>query len=119
MIDDEQVLDFQNNFSAIKRLEHPSIISYKALFYDLKKHNSHLVMEYVDFPSLKAYTFKSENEVKTLMFNILSTLNYMHKKQVCHRDLKPDNILYNPETLEIKIIDLQLAKTLVRRHKQI
>ncbi len=60
MIDDEQVLDFQNNFLAVHRLKHPSIIMYKALFYDLKKHNSHLVMEYVNLPSLSEYRFINE-----------------------------------------------------------
>lgn len=34
----------------------------------------------------------------------------MHRKKIIHRDFNINNILINPETLEIKIIDFGLAK---------
>ncbi len=34
----------------------------------------------------------------------------MHNSGVCHRDIKPDNILYNPTKGKIKIIDFDLAR---------
>ena len=34
----------------------------------------------------------------------------MHKSGVCHRDIKPDNIIYNPVTEKIKLIDFNIAK---------
>ena len=36
-------------------------------------------------------------------------MSYMHEKQCCHRDLKPDNIIYQPETGIVKIIDFGFA----------
>jgi serine/threonine-protein kinase CHEK2 len=33
----------------------------------------------------------------------------MHSKQVCHRDIKLDNIIYNSETSIVKIIDMGFA----------
>jgi serine/threonine protein kinase len=38
------------------------------------------------------------------MKGILEAINYCHKNMICHRDLKPGNILINDKN-EIKIID--------------
>ena len=34
----------------------------------------------------------------------------MHGKSVCHRDIKLDNIIFDEETLQVKIIDLGFAQ---------
>lgn len=36
----------------------------------------------------------------------------MHSRGICHRDIKPQNILINPKTHEIKICDFGSAKQL-------
>ena len=37
-------------------------------------------------------------------------MDFLHKNNIIHRDLKHDNIMINPDTLEVKIIDLGFAK---------
>jgi mitogen-activated protein kinase 1/3 len=49
--------------------------------------------------------------VKTILYNILLGINYLHKNKVLHRDLKPANILVN-ENCTIKIADFGLARGL-------
>ena len=49
---------------------------------------------------------------KVFAFQLFKALYYMQLTKVCHRDLKPPNILINPETLELKICDFGSAKIL-------
>ena len=52
-----------------------------------------------------------ESKIKDIFRKLLSALNYMHSKHICHRDLKPQNILFldNSEKSEPKIIDFGLS----------
>lgn len=46
-----------------------------------------------------------ETIVADILKVLLNCASYMKEMKVCHRDLKPDNILYDPLTQNIKIID--------------
>jgi len=50
--EDEHLPGLKSNFLIMKRLNHPNILKYEALYIDIKKHQGWLVMEFVDFPSL-------------------------------------------------------------------
>jgi serine/threonine protein kinase len=47
---------------------------------------------------------------KVLVFQLFKALYYMSLTNLCHRDLKPPNILINPQTFEVKICDFGSAK---------
>ena len=65
--------------------------------------------------SMNLRTFITSNKVtkenfKQISIQVLKGLNSMHSVGIAHRDLKPDNILIDKETLEVVIADLGSAK---------
>jgi predicted ATPase/signal transduction histidine kinase len=52
-----------------------------------------------------------------LAVRIAGAVSDLHEQGVIHRDLKPDNILVDPRTLEVKLADLGLATRLPREQQ--
>jgi len=52
-----------------------------------------------------------ENQVKFYAVQIASAIGYLHSKDICHRDMKLENILMDEEGY-LKLIDFGLAKIL-------
>ncbi|XP_075438143.1 LOW QUALITY PROTEIN: glycogen synthase kinase-3 beta-like, partial [Ascaphus truei] len=52
--------------------------------------------------------------VKVYMYQLFRSLAYIHSQGVCHRDIKPQNLLVDPDTAVLKLCDFGSAKQLVR-----
>ena len=51
--------------------------------------------------------------VKLYMYQIMRSLAYIHSMGICHRDIKPQNLLLDPRTGVLKLCDFGSAKVLV------
>lgn len=51
--------------------------------------------------------------VKLYVWQMCRSLAYIHYRGICHRDIKPQNLLVNPNTHEMKLCDFGSAKKLV------
>ena len=97
---------------SLTALQHPNVVR----LYDyghLPDGEPVLVMQYVDSPSLKALLRTREFapwEIPLLIDAILAGLEVCHQSGVIHRDLKPGNLLVDPDTLDVKIIDLGVVR---------
>ena len=118
---------FLNEINILKELSHPNIVK----FADLKRTANHfyIMMEYCNggelCKTLEAHISKtgrpfSEEVVQSLMKQIISAFQYIHGKDIIHRDIKLENILLNYNTNEdkenknvikatVKIIDFGFA----------
>jgi serine/threonine protein kinase len=46
---------------------------------------------------------------------MLSGLEYLHNQGICHRDMKPENLLYNEDFI-LKVADFGFASTLAGKN---
>ncbi|KAI5850551.1 kinase-like domain-containing protein [Morchella snyderi] len=74
----------------------------------------YLAMEYLPAGDLDTFLKEqdlSEDDTKTVTKQILAGLEIMHKEAICHRDLKPGNILIARRTpVWVKIADFGVSK---------
>lgn len=99
-------------------LDHPNIIRLIEVFEDDKY--VHLVTEYCSggelLDHLMTFGRYSEQQTARLVGKILLAVKNLHLNNVCHRDLKPDNFMFEDETetAELKLIDFGLASKFLR-----
>lgn len=94
----------------------PGIVSVRDFFYG--NHTAYIVMEYIDGIDMKKYA-KSQggrlapNIVFGILKDVLKALNEVHKANIIHRDISPDNIMLTKKG-EAKLIDFGAAKNFGR-----
>ncbi|WP_437522044.1 AAA family ATPase [Sorangium sp. So ce726] len=54
-----------------------------------------------------------------LALRLAAALAELHRRHVIHKDIKPQNLLFNPSTGEVKITDLGIASLLPREHQHL
>ncbi|XP_021285854.1 shaggy-related protein kinase kappa isoform X1 [Herrania umbratica] len=109
----------------MQMLDHPNIVSLKHYFFsktDKEELYLNLVLEYV--PETVNRTARSYSRINTRMpliyvklytYQICRALAYIHNCiGICHRDIKPQNLLVNPHTHQLKLCDFGSAKVLVK-----
>ncbi|MDD3447388.1 MAG: serine/threonine-protein kinase, partial [Zavarzinia sp.] len=104
---------FRREAMALRQLRSDAIVAYDGLFRD-ERGRTYLVMEYVDGPSLARLVGVkplSVEDVRRMAINIAAGLEVAHEKGVLHRDLSPDNIIFEGgDMMRPKIIDFGIAR---------
>jgi len=70
-----------------------------------------------------AYAKKNQqmplNHVQSYIWQLCRALSYIHGLGICHRDIKPQNLLINSQTLQLRLCDFGSAKILVPREQNV
>jgi len=99
----------KNEIAILKEIDHPNIIKMYEFFSDEKRF--YIVTEVCKggelFDVICEKGSFNEADARILMKQVISCVNYCHKKNIVHRDLKPENILLDGQNGydDIKIID--------------
>jgi len=93
---------------------HRCMVSLLDCQISLENKIGYLFLEYLPFPTLEETISKSKNGLGEklsleILSQLVSTLRHMHKKQISHHDLNPENILFNNESGKVKVIDFGLS----------
>eukprot|EP00339_Tiarina_fusa_P018076 CAMPEP_0117034398 /NCGR_PEP_ID=MMETSP0472-20121206/24494_1 /TAXON_ID=693140 ORGANISM="Tiarina fusus, Strain LIS" /NCGR_SAMPLE_ID=MMETSP0472 /ASSEMBLY_ACC=CAM_ASM_000603 /LENGTH=377 /DNA_ID=CAMNT_0004743559 /DNA_START=26 /DNA_END=1159 /DNA_ORIENTATION=+ len=108
----------------MRQLRHPNVVELKNCFYsngDKDELYLNLVLEFI--PETVYRVIKHYNRtkrqipllyVKLYMYQLARSLAYIHELGICHRDIKPQNLLLDPVSHVVKLCDFGSAKTLVR-----
>ncbi|CAD8098248.1 unnamed protein product [Paramecium sonneborni] len=117
--DDEIIRNMIIEFKSLQKLNHDNIVKVHKLYIDFyngfqSESKAYAVMELIKgkemFEVINELGHYSENVAKELFKQLLSAIEYMHRNGICHRDLKPNNILCVQNKNQIKVTDFNVSK---------
>lgn len=110
--DEEFVKRFLREARLAAELNHPNVVT----IHDVGQHNSHyfIAMEHIRGASLASLLRNGPlkpNRALHIAYQAATALAAAHARMIIHRDIKPDNIMVDPEG-RVKVTDFGLAKAI-------
>ncbi len=115
----EDLARYRVEYEIIQNLNLDSVVT----AYSLQPFKNSLVMILEDFGGESLRSFMASQKFTLLGFltmaiKIAESLGEIHSKNVIHKDINPSNIVINPATGQLKIIDFSIATALSRENPQ-
>lgn len=109
----------------MRRLDHCNIVKLKYYFYSSGEKKDeiylNLVLDFIPETVHKVARQYSKNKqtipinyIRLYMYQLFRSLAYIHSLGICHRDIKPQNLLIDPEPAILKLCDFGSAKQLLQ-----
>ncbi|PJF17346.1 Protein kinase shaggy-like isoform x6 [Paramicrosporidium saccamoebae] len=112
--------------SIIKALEHGNIVALQRYFYTRNEHREEFLSLVLEWMPTSVDRLLRDGErtvplplVQRAFQQFAQALQYLHGVGVCHRDIKPHNLLLDPHTGMVKLCDFGCSKRLQRGESNI
>jgi len=113
--DARDVARFKREYEITRKIDSEQVIR---AYEQGKSNNSYyLVLEDIDARTLENFVQTTTPDVKTVLtlaLEITTALDDIHRHNIVHKDLNLSNVVYNPETCQLKVIDFGIATELSR-----
>jgi len=104
---------FLREVKVSRTLQHPNIVTIYDVNEDPATGRLYIVMEFIKGRPLHVLAAErsfSVRDVVRLVSQAAEALDYAAHARVVHRDVKPANMLIDPETLTLKLVDFGIAR---------
>ncbi|BAY08029.1 ATP-binding sensor histidine kinase [Calothrix sp. NIES-2098] len=113
----EYITEFKHEYEISQSLDLPGVIK----VYGLENYNNcmALVLEDIGGQSLKQFIDQNQLNVidcLKLVIQITDIVTSLHEQHIIHKDIKPQNIIINPKSKQIKITDFSIASRLSKEN---
>jgi predicted ATPase/signal transduction histidine kinase len=114
------VAELRHEYAITNSVALPGVIHVYALEYPVDR--PALILEDIGGSSLAAYLANGALpllEWLQLALMLCDALGTIHARQIIHKDIKPQNIIYNPHTQQAKLTDFGIATRLTRESPEL
>lgn len=109
----QDLIAFKNQFAISEHIDHPNIIK----CYGLEQYGNTYALILEDFNGISLSEYVNEQNLDISNFlpigiAITKALECLYDNKIIHKDIKPKNILINPQTQQVKLIDFSISSLL-------
>ncbi|MBF0224779.1 MAG: DUF2791 family P-loop domain-containing protein [Desulfobacterales bacterium] len=106
----KEIIKFKQEYEIVKKINSDGVIKP----FGIEKYKNSWIIIFEDFggetlKSLVASKIFTLVELVELFIKLVDYIGDIHDKGIVHKDINPSNILYNPSTQSIKIIDFGIS----------
>ena len=124
-----ELLQFRNQYTITKNLNIPGIVHP----FSLESYGNSYILVMEDFGGVSLNEYRINigyqcfldspisflQEFLSIALQLVDILHDLYQSRIIHKDIKPANILINPATKQVKLIDFSIASLLPRETQEI